>query len=105
MCVLACNGVYAETSKTFRVSAQIEKSCKVKALEQTLDFGSKSALATDTATASIHNSAHTWNVVCSVGLPVSVQLDGGQHLLAPQRRMQHSSGNAYVLYQLYADAA
>ena len=105
MCLWAYGSAHAETSKTFRVTAQIEKSCKVNSVEQTLDFGSKSALATDTATASLTNSAHTWNILCSVGLPVSVSVDGGQYLQAPQRRMKHVQHDAYVSYQLYADAA
>ena len=101
------NASLAETSSSFEVSAKIENGCIISNLNQKLDFGSKSAFSQEVVFAQITNNAQSWDIQCTVGLPVSINLNSGDNFGNGSRRLKLPSSpqSEYIPYRLYSDAA
>lgn len=118
-CAAACLGLggclaspaLAGTTASFQVSATVVPGCEINGsapapsqnLGQlgTLNFGTHSALGTDTVTAVlVRNSGITLSCTPTVSLTMS--LDGGQHA-ATTRNLQAAGGTERVAYRLYRD--
>lgn len=76
----------------------------------TLDFGVKSSLAAASdGQSTAAGGAGVLQIVCTVGQPYQITLDGGLNASpATQRRMQNQNTGAssnYIIYNLYQEAA
>lgn len=94
----------AVTSQSFQVSATVTPGCLVVGGVSnygSLNFGSRSALATGTVQASMTAGVQ---LQCTPGVTLTMSVDGGQYN-SGGRHMQLSSGSNRVAYQLFRDAA
>ena len=94
----------AVTSQSFQVSATVTAGCLVMGGVSTygsLDFGTHSALATNTVQVSLSGGVQ---LQCTPGVTLNMTVDGGQYN-SSGRHMQLNSGSARVAYQLFRDAA
>ncbi len=66
-----------------------------------LDFGSQSALATNTVQVQLSGGVQ---LQCTPGVTLSMSIDGGQYN-SNGRHLQLDGGSARVAYQLFSDAA
>lgn len=101
------------TTAAFSVNAAVSAGCLVVGNpSQTtgvgfgmLDFGSRSAIASGTSTATLGMSAGSMaQIQCTPGTAATVTLDGGQNALGSQRRMKFGANN-YLAYSLYTSAS
>jgi spore coat protein U-like protein len=86
----------SSTSATLSVSAVVEQSCNLDV--RPLRF----ALGGDATGADADSSLA---VSCTPDTAFVVSLDDGQHRAAGGRRMADSTGNGFLAYELYSDAA
>ena len=94
----------AVTSQSFQVSATVTAACLVMGGASNygnLDFGTQSALATNTVPVQLSASVQ---LQCSPGVTLNMSVNGGQHN-GNGRHLQLDGGNARVAYQLFSDAA
>jgi len=95
----------AETTASFEVQASIVKGCLLTSAEQSIDFQKHAVTAQTQVTASLANTAQTWNIRCTENLPISITINSGEHYLVNRWRMKHQSQDQYIPYQLYRDNA
>jgi spore coat protein U-like protein len=98
-----CSSAQAATSANIPVSATVTAGCLVIGGASnfgTLNFGSYSALATSTATASLPGVV----LQCTPGVSLTMAVDGGQHNVSGRRLQQVSGGTQQIAYQLFRDA-
>ncbi|KAB0503271.1 spore coat protein [Pseudomonas lini] len=94
----------AVTSQSFQVSATVTATCLVMGGNSNygnLDFGSQSALATNTVQVQLSGGVQ---LQCTPGVTLSMSIDGGQYN-SNGRHLQLDGGSARVAYQLFSDAA
>lgn len=94
----------AVTSQSFLVSATVTAGCLVVGGVSnygSLDFGSQSALATNTVQVALMGGVQ---LQCTPGVTMNMTVDGGQYN-SSGRHMQLSTGSNRVPYQLFHDAA
>lgn len=103
----------AETTASFQLSATVVEGCEINAALPangqdigqigTIDFGSHSALSTETITAALVRNAGI-SLSCTPSVSLSMTLDGGLHADAA-RNLQHVGGPERIAYRLYGDAS
>jgi spore coat protein U-like protein len=94
----------AVTSQSFQVSATVTAGCLVVGGVSnygSLNFGSQSALATDTVQVALSAGVQ---LQCTPGVTMNMSVDGGQYN-SSGRHMQLTTGSNRVAYQLFRDAA
>lgn len=94
----------AATSQTFQVSATVTPGCLVVgggANYGSLNFGSRSALATGTVQVALSGGVQ---LQCTPGVTLNMSVDGGQ-FNSSGRHLQLSGASNRVSYQLFRDAA
>ncbi|RON27410.1 spore coat protein [Pseudomonas lini] len=94
----------AVISQSFQVSATVTAACLVSggvSNDGNLDFGSQSALATNTVQVQLSGGVQ---LQCTPGVTLSMSIDGGQYN-SNGRHLQLDGGSARVAYQLFSDAA
>ncbi|WGV19650.1 spore coat U domain-containing protein [Pseudomonas putida] len=104
--VLLAAPLDAATSSSFLVSAQIVAGCLVvggASSYGTLDYGTRSALATGGIGTSLGGTTVTFQ--CTPGVAVSMSVDGGQNSASGMRNLKRTGGTQMLAYQLYRDAA
>ena len=101
----------AETSANFQVGATVESGCLIEGPGAsggnfgTLDFGSASALSTETRTATLANAA-TLTLRCTPQTMLSMTIDAGQHVGGGLRHLQRGGDvTSRIVYALCSDAA
>lgn len=99
-----CNAELPINSEYFMVTARIIGGCALSNVSQELNFSPVMALSQERVAASIINNAQTWNIRCTANIPVTIQLDAGEHY-ADVRRMRHQSSDDYIPYRLYTDSS
>ncbi|HUJ14354.1 MAG TPA: spore coat U domain-containing protein [Thermoanaerobaculia bacterium] len=83
-------------SKTFTVSATVSTTCSVSTVA--VSFGAYDPVAANAATPLDANG--TVNVLCTMGTPITVLLDLGQHASGTTRRMLSGAAN-FLNYEIY----
>lgn len=101
------------TTASFAVNATVQPGCLVVGNPAQaagvdfgmLDFGTHSAAASGTMSASLSaNGGSLAQVQCTPGAAVTVTLDGGLHALGSQRRLKMGANN-YLPYALYISSS
>jgi spore coat protein U-like protein len=98
---------YAAKTANIEFKATIEKGCLFQASSILLDFGEYPTTSRQTnVTASIVNSASSWNIKCTPNTPVSIVFGNGQNFLSSSqtRRLKSEVGNYYIDYSIYKDS-
>lgn len=103
----------ADTMATFDLAATIVEGCEINATLPvdgqdvgqigTLDFGSHSALSTETVTAALVQNAGL-TLSCTSSVSLSMSLDGGLHADG-SRNLQRSGDTDRIAYRLYGDSS
>lgn len=108
--VFAAAGARAELSHNFQVGATIESGCLIEGPGAstgnfgTLDFGTASALSTETRTVALANGG-TLTLRCTPQTMLSMTVDGGQHVTGSIRHLQRGADAASrIAYALCTDA-
>ncbi|CAG8865638.1 hypothetical protein PS627_01557 [Pseudomonas fluorescens] len=106
LCGLLSWPVWAATTSTFQVNAQIVAGCLVLGGASNygvLDFGTRSALSNAAVSTSLGGTTVAFQ--CTPGVVMNLSVDGGQNAVSGTRNLQHATGTQRVAYQLYRDAA
>jgi spore coat protein U-like protein len=104
LCACAPLPLTAATSQSFQVSATVTPGCLVVggvANYGSLNFGSRSALATGTVQVALSGGVQ---LQCTPGVTLNMSVDGGQYN-SSGRHMQLTGASNRVAYQLFRDTA
>lgn len=102
---ICVNAATITPKATIKFQAKIEKGCQLSNKEQSLNFNQHAALSQHKVEANIQNNAQSWNIRCTEKMPISIQLNAGDHASNQNWRMKHSVSEQYIPYLLYQDSA
>ncbi|GHB13300.1 Csu type fimbrial protein [Salinicola rhizosphaerae] len=103
---------FAETQRSFQVSATVSEGCLVSETGETsgnvgefgtLDFGTASSLSSDVLTSAVVQAGAV-SLECTPGIELTMRIDGGLNAASGSRQVSRVDGDQALAYALYADA-